>query len=81
MISTTHNHQVQTKAPARWFRLFTGVATIGMLFCSAILATHHPPIFEVHCIALERDIDTSALYYTDLVQFHEAEQWIINRLD
>ena len=66
--------------PGAWVRLAAGVAIIGMLFIFAMGATRRPPIFDIHTLALDRQIDTSALYYTDIEQFAEAEQWMISRL-
>ncbi len=66
--------------PGAWARLAAGVAIIGMLFTFAIGATHRPPAFHIHTLALDRQIDTSALYYTDIEEFAEAEQWMVSRM-
>jgi hypothetical protein len=57
-----------------WLRLAVGVMIIGGVFISAIMVTHLPPLFEVHTLVLDRNIDTGALYYTDIEEFAMAEE-------
>ena len=66
--------------PGAWTRSAAGVAIIGMLFICAIGATHRPPAFHIPTLALDRQIDTSALYFTDIEECAETEQWMVSRL-
>lgn len=66
--------------PAAWFCFAAGLIIILMIFSCAKMVARQNPLFAVHNIALERDIDTNAYYYTDSEEFTVAEQWMVSSL-
>jgi hypothetical protein len=79
MADSMHDKRVSFLAAG--LRLAVGLTSIALLFAFAIGITRFSPFFGVHAIALERRIDTSALYYTDIEEFARAEHWVAIHLD
>lgn len=62
-------------------RLATGLGIVLLVFTGAVFATRCKTPFGVHRLALARQIDTSAFYYTDIEEFAQAENWITSHLE
>ena len=79
-MSETYQLPKHNQRSVAWLRFFVGAALIVVLFMSAIMATRQPPSFGIHTLVLERNIDTGALYQTDIEEFAVAEQWMRTHL-
>jgi hypothetical protein len=47
-----------------WLRLAVCASISSGLIAGSVALTRRPPMYEVHAAALERGIDTNALFYT-----------------
>ena len=73
--------KLDTKNGSAWIKFFYGIGVILLLFVIAIQATNITPFFLIHTMTLEKNIDTTALFYKDIEEFSVSEQWITNCLN
>ena len=66
----------------RWARLFLGVGVIWIfMFIVAPWVEKTPAVEPIICFIEENDIDASALYYTEIEEFFEAEIHMENAMN
>ena len=73
---STHQDRKHNPTSTAWLHLLVCTMIIMVFFAGAIGVSQHPPAFDVHAVAVDRDIDTNALFYTDIDDITLTKQWV-----